>query len=274
MEWMATYMGRIVTMLDDFFVRAIIGGIGVALAAGPLGSFIVWKRMAFFGDALAHSALLGVALGFALGINQVFGVVLVAALFSVVIVSLQKQRSYSSDTLLGIMAHSSLALGLVVVSFIDKVRVDLMSFLFGDILAIGVNDIVFIYVGALGSIAILATMWRPLLLSTLNQDLAKVEGVNVDLVRFKFMLLVSLLVALSIKIVGIMLVTSLLIIPAATARKFSHTPERMAVVAGFIGVLSVISGLFLSLHFDTPSGPSIVVSSLGLFVVSSFFRMS
>jgi zinc transport system permease protein len=256
-------------MIDDFLIKALIGGIGVALAAGPLGSFIVWKRMAFFGDALAHSALLGVALGFALGINQLFGVVLIAALFSFIIVSLQKQRSYSSDTLLGIMAHSSLALGLVVVSFIDKVRVDLMSFLFGDILAISTNDIIFIYIGAGVSIAMLYMMWRPLLLSTLNQDLAKVEGVNVDLVRLKFMLLVSLLVALSIKIVGIMLVTSLLIIPAATARKFSHTPERMAVVAAIIGCLSVVCGLFLSLHFDTPSGPSIVVSALGLFIVAS-----
>jgi zinc transport system permease protein len=258
--------------MDDFFIRAMLGGIGVALAAGPLGSFVVWKRMAFFGDALAHSALLGVALGFALGISHIFGVILVAALFSIVIVSLQKQRSYSSDTLLGIMAHSSLAFGLVVVSFIDKVRVDLMSFLFGDILAVSTNDIIFIYAGAIVSLLMLSLMWRPLLLSTLSEDLARVEGVNVDLMRFKFMLLVSLLVALSIKIVGILLVTSLLIIPAATARNFSKTPERMAVIAGLVGILAVIMGLCMSLYLDTPSGPSIVVSALVLFIVGSVRR--
>ncbi len=260
-------------ILDDFIIRAMIGGIGVAIAAGPLGSFVVWKRMAFFGDAISHSALLGVALGYILGINHIIGVVILAVLFSFFVAHLQKQRSYSSDTLLGIMAHSALAIGLVTVSFIDNVQVDLMSFLFGDILATDMKDILFIYTGVIISMGVLASMWRPLLLSTLNQDLAKVEGVNVDLVRFKFMLLISLLVALSIKIVGILLVTSLLIIPAATARRFSQTPEGMAIKASFIGSLAVIMGLLASLQWDTPSGPSIVVSALVLFICSSFVKM-
>jgi zinc transport system permease protein len=259
-------------MIDDFIVRALISGVGVALAAGPLGSFIVWKRMAFFGDALSHSALFGIALGFALGIDHIFGIILVALLFAFVIMQLQKQKSYSSDTLLGIMAHSSLAIGLVIVSLIDTVKVDLMSFLFGDILATTNQDILFIYIGAFASLIVLVSIWRPLLLSTLNQDLAKVEGVNVDLVRFIFMLLVALLVALSIKIVGILLVTSLLIIPAATARKFSQTPERMAIIASFIGALAVATGLYMSLQFDTPSGPSIVVAAFALFVGSSLVK--
>ena len=259
-------------MLDDFLVRAMLAGVGVAIAAGPLGSFVVWKRMAFFGDALSHSALLGVALSFVLGINHIFGIIFIAALFSLIIVTLQKQKSYSSDTLLGIMAHSALAIGLVTISFVDEIRVDLMSFLFGDILATDKIDILWIYSGTIISLLVLWRMWKPLVLTTLNRDIAKVEGVNVDLVRLQFMLLISLLVALSIKIVGILLVTSLLIIPAATARRFSTTPEGMAVIASIIGVISVVLGLLASMKWDTPSGPSIVVAALLLFVTSSLVR--
>lgn len=252
--------------MDDFMLRAMLAGVGVALAAGPLGSFVVWKRMAFFGDALAHSALLGIALAFALHIPHVVGIVVLAAVFSFVIVAMNRQRSYSTDTVLGIVAHSALALGVVVASFIDKVRVDMMSFLFGDILGASMQDIALIYAGAVASCLVLVRVWRPLLLCTLSEDLAKVEGVDVDRARLIFMLLISFLVALSIKVVGILLVTSLLIIPAATARRFSHTPERMAILSSVIGALAVVIGLQASLRWDTPSGPSIVVAALLLFL--------
>jgi len=261
-----------IKMLDDFFIRAIIAGIGVSLTAGPLGSFIVWKRMAFFGDALAHSALLGVALAFTFNVHHIFGIVVIASIFSLLIASLQKNRSYSSDTLLGIIAHSALAIGLVIASFFDNIKVDLMSFLFGDILATGKQDIIIIYLGLAISLIILKMIWRPLLLTTINQDLAKVEGVNTDYCRLIFMLLISLLVALSIKIVGILLVTSLLIIPAATSRKFASTPERMAIIASIIGCIAIVSGLFSSLQWNTPSGPSIVVCALILFIISNIIK--
>ena len=259
-------------MLDDFFIRAIIAGIGVAIAAGPLGSFVIWNKMAFFGDSLAHSALLGIALAFAFNVHYTIGIVISASVFSFIIVCLQKNRSYSNDTMLGIVAHSALALGLVVISFFDNIKVDLMSFLFGDILATSITDIITIFTGLVLSLFILKMIWRPLLLTTINYDMAKVEGVNVDKIRLVYMLLISLLIALSIKIVGILLVTSLLIIPAATARKFSLTPEKMAIIACIIGCVSVISGLYSSLHFDTPSGPSIVVCALLFFLFSSLYR--
>ncbi|MDG4547572.1 MAG: iron chelate uptake ABC transporter family permease subunit [Rickettsiales bacterium] len=261
-----------IKMLDDFLIRAIIAGTGVALAAGPLGSFLVWNRMAFFGDSLAHSALLGVAIAFIFNVHHILGIVISASVFSLLIVSLQKNRSYSSDTMLGIVAHSALASGLVVVSFFDGIRVNLMSFLFGDILATDLNDIILIYTGLIISLSVLYKIWRPLLLTTINYDMAKVEGVNVDVIRLIFMLLISLLVALSIKIVGILLVTSLLIIPAATARKFSNTPERMVLAASCVGTMSVFMGLYASLKLDTPSGPSIVVCALILFVLSSTIK--
>jgi zinc transport system permease protein len=260
--------------MDDFLIKAMIAGIGVAIIAGPMGSLIVWKRMAFFGDALSHSALLGVALAFLINIHHILGIIFITTLFSLLIVVLQKNRSYSTDTLMGIIAHSSLALGIVVVSFIERARIDLVSFLFGDVLATSSADIIMIYGAVIFSVIMLYSIWKPLLLTTVSEDLARVEGVNVEMVGFKFMLLISLLVAVSIKVVGILLVTSLLVIPAAAARKYSKTPEHMAIISGVFGIIAVTLGLLASLKFDTPSGPTIVVVALILFIVSSLRKNS
>lgn len=254
--------------MDDFFIRALLGGIGIAITAGPLGCFVVWKRMAYFGDAISHCALLGVILGFVLNINMMVGILCVAALFSVLLIMLQKQRTLTSDTTLGIMAHSGIAVGLVSISLISTIRVDMMSYLFGDILAIDNQDILIIYAGMAVVLLWLMLLWRPLLLTTLHEDLARVQGIRVTLVQLQFMLLIAILVSLSIKLVGIVLITALLIIPAASARRFSSTPEQMAVITVFISVIAVISGLYASLEWDTPSGPSIVVAALCIFLMT------
>jgi zinc transport system permease protein len=255
-------------MLDDFFTRALLAGIGVAITVGPLGCFIVWRRMAYFGDTMAHSALLGVAIAFLFDINLMVGVFVVAALVSAALLLLQRRQSLSTDALLGILSHSTLALGLVMVAFMTWVRIDLMGFLFGDILAVSRTDIAFIWGGGALVLAGVAWLWRPLLASTVNAELAEAEGMHPERARVAFMLLMALLIAIAMKIVGVLLITSLLIIPAATARRFSSTPEMMAVMASLIGVVAVVSGLFGSLQFDTPSGPSIVVAALALFLVS------
>lgn len=255
-------------MLDDFFTRAMIAGIGVAVTAGPLGCFIVWRRMAYFGDTMAHSALLGVAIAFLFQINLMVGVFLVAALVSVALLLLQRRGALSTDALLGILSHSTLALGLVMVAFMTWIRVDLMAFLFGDILSVSRLDIAFVYGGGAIILVLIAMLWRPLLASTVNEELAQAEGMAPERARFIFMLLMALVIAIAMKIVGVLLITSLLIIPAATARRFAATPEQMAVIASFIGALSVIAGLYGSLYYDTPSGPSIVVAALVLFLVS------
>ncbi len=253
-------------MFDDFFVRAMMAGIGVALIAAPLGCFIVWRRMAYFGDTISHSALLGVALGFLLQINIGVAVFAVAALVSLSLLSLQKHAKLSSDSLLGILSHSALALGLVVIAFMPALRVDLLGYLFGDILAVSRTDIATIYGGGLAVLLVLAWIWRPLLAETVSFDLARAEGLKPEVTRLVFMLLVALMVAITMKIVGILLITALLIIPASTARRFSGSPEGMAIAAMLVGVLSVIAGLYGSLAFDTPSGPSIVVAALMLFL--------
>ena len=255
-------------MLDDFFTRALIAGIGLAITTGPLGCFIIWRRMAYFGDTMSHSALLGVALALFFNINMIVGVFVVALSISMILLLLQRKQSLSSDSLLGILSHSTLALGLVMVAFMTWVRVDLMSFLFGDILSVSRMDILLIYGGGAVVLAILAFLWRPLLASTVNEDLARAEGMNPDLSQAVFMILLAVVIAIAMKIVGILLITAMLIIPAATARRFATTPEKMAVIASLVGSLAVTGGLFGSLHYDTPSGPSIVVAAFGIFMLS------
>ena len=255
-------------MLDDFFTRALVAGLGLALTSGPLGCFVVWRRMAYFGATMAHSALLGVALALLLDVAPMAGVFAVSLVVSLALIGLQRIGLLSSDTLLGILAHAALALGLVAVSAMTWVRVDLMGFLFGDILAVSRQDIAVIFGGGAVVLAILAWMWRPLLVSTVNEDLARAEGLRPDLARAAFMLVMAIVIAIAMKIVGILLITALLIIPAATARRFSRGPEAMALGAALVGVLSVAGGLSASLAWDTPSGPPIVVAAFGLFLLS------
>lgn len=255
-------------MLDDFFTRALIAGIGVALVAGPLGCFIIWRRMAYFGDTIAHSALLGVSLAFLLDINIIAGVFAVSAAVALSMLLLQRAGALSSDAILGILSHSALALGLVIIAFMTWLRIDLMGYLFGDILAVSGLDIALIYGGGALVLAVLVTVWRPLLAGTASFDLAQAEGMQPERARLAFILLIAAVIAIAMKIVGILLITALLIIPAATARSFAGSPEQMAVISSGLGAVAVVIGLFMSLEFDTPSGPSIVVAALVIFLTS------
>lgn len=255
-------------IFEDFFLRALAGGLMIAVIAAPFGVFVVWRRLAYFGDTLAHSALLGVALGYLLHLNLTVGVILVCLLVACLLYLFQRQKTLAGDTVLGILSHSSLSLGLVVLAFFESIRIDLMAYLFGDILAVGVSDLVWIGVCGGLSVAALLAMWRPLLLITIHEDLARVEGVRVDLVKLSFVCLLAILVAVMMKIVGLVLVTSLFIVPVATARKLARTPEVMALLSILFGSLAVVGGLFGSYRWDTPAGPSIVLAAAALFVVT------
>lgn len=255
-------------MLDDFFVRALVAGVGVALVAGPLGCFVVWRRMAYFGDTLAHAALLGVALALLLNVNIVVGVFAVALAVSLALLALQRRQSLSSDALLGLLAHASLAIGLVVLAFLTWVRVDLMGFLFGDILAVSRGDIAVIYAGGALVLGTLTFVWRPLFAATVSPQIAQAEGMDPRRTDIVLIVLMAIVVAIAMKIVGALLITAMLLIPAATARRFASGPEWMALLAALFGVVAVVGGLFGSLHWDTPSGPSIVVAAVTLFVFS------
>ncbi len=249
-------------------LRAWLAGLALAVVAGPLGCFVVWRRMAYFGSTLAHSALLGVTLGLLLGADLLLAVAGVAVVVAVLVVALQQQRRLATDTILGILAHAALALGLVALGLAGSVRVDLMGYLFGDILAVAWRDIVVMSVGGAAILAFLAASWRWLLFATLHEEMARAEGARVVALRLALMILIALVIAAAMKIVGILLITAMLIIPPAAARPLARTPEQMAVLASLAGMIAVTGGLALAWQLDTPGGASIVVAAMALFVAT------
>jgi len=256
-------------MMDSFILYALAAGIAVALVAGPLGSVVVWRRMAYFGDTLSHAALLGVALAVAADQLPMAGVTLIGISIAVLLFWLEKQRDLSTDTLLGILSHSALALGLIVLSIIQSqgYNLNLMAYLFGDLLAVTRSDLMLMY----GVVAIILLVFSRLLSSlisiSVDEELARVDGVAVERVRFAFMILLALVIAVALKVVGILLITALLIIPAATARLISKSPMQMVLSSVFIAATAVVLGLYLSLDWDLPAGPAIVVSASFVFFV-------
>ncbi|KAJ03159.1 metal ABC transporter permease [Sulfitobacter mediterraneus] len=255
-------------MLDDFAMRAALAGLGVALAAAPLGCFVVWRRMAYFGDATSHAALLGVALALATDLPVVGGVLLVALMMALIISTLT-ERNVSTDALLGVLAHSALALGLVAVSLIPGQRVDLSAYLFGDILAVRQVDLAIIWIGAALVGGLMVWRWQALLTATLNPDLAVASGGHPKREQLVLTLALAVTVAVAIKVVGALLIAAMLVIPAAAARPFARTPEVMAICAVLIGGFSALGGLAGSFAFDTPTGPSIVTVAAAVFALSA-----
>ena len=255
-------------MLDDFFIRALIAGIGIALVTGPIGCFIIWRRLSFFGDTLSHSALLGVTIGFFFDINVAFSVFLISSAIALILLKLQKTTKLPGDALLGLLAHSSLAVGLVVISFLSSIRFDIMGLLFGDILAVNAIDLLIIWVGGALILLILKIIWKPLFASTVNNELAEAEGMNPERANAIFTILLAAIIAISIKIVGLLLITGMLIMPAAMSRNISNNPQQMVKLSVVGGLLSVLIGLFSSLQFNSPSGPSIITAALVLFILT------
>lgn len=253
--------------IEPFIIKGLIAGVIVALVAGVMGCFVVWRRMAYFGDSLAHSALLGIALGIALGINHNLSVIMLCSLFALILVWLQQKRIFATDTLLGILAHASLSIGVITISILEQI-IDLHSYLFGDILTVGNDQIWWLVIGGGSVLGVLTYNWSSLVLMTIDEDLAQAENVPVARYQMLLMFLMTIVVAISIKIVGILLIASLLIIAPAASRQLSKSPEMMAMIACLIGVISVVIGMYFSFELDTPSGPTIVAALAALFVIS------
>ena len=255
-------------MFDDFIVRAFAAGIGLAFITGPLGCFIVWRRLSYFGDTIAHSALLGVVIAYALDFNIIIAVFVVSCLLALSLLFLQRRTNLPDDALLGLLAHSVLAIGLVLLGILSFIRIDLMGLLFGDILSVNVTDLLFVWIGGGIVLIVLILIWRPLFAGTVNLELAKAEGLNPDLANAIFTLLIASVIAISIKIVGILLITGLLIIPASASRNLSSTPIQMAIISSIIGVASVVLGIQTSMIWNTPTGPTILTITLGVFILT------
>jgi len=253
------------SLFDDFLIRALLAGLGVALIAGPLGCFVVWRRMAYFGDASAHAALLGVAIALTTDLPVLVGVLIVTIAMAAGTAALASGR-YAMDTVLGVAAHAALAAGLVALALIDGVRVDLMSYLFGDVLAVSAADVAVIWTCAASIALLLWWFWRDLLNATLSEEMTFAEGGHPARLRLLLNLLLAILIAMAMKIVGVLLITAMLIIPAAAARPLARTPEGMAGLAVALGLIAVVIGLRGSIAFDTPTGPTIAVSAALIFL--------
>ncbi len=255
-------------MFDDFIIRAFAAGIGLALITGPLGCFIIWRRLSYFGDTIAHSALLGVVIAYAMNFNLILAVFAVSCFIALSLLFLQKRTNLPDDALLGLLAHSVLAIGLVLLGILSFIRIDLMGLLFGDILSVNITDVLFVWIGGSIVLIVLILIWRPLFAATVNLELAKAEGLNADLANAIFTILIASVIAISIKIVGILLITGLLIIPAAASRNLSSTPIQMAIISSVIGLVSVVLGLQTSMIWNSPTGPTILAIALGVFILT------
>ncbi|MGC6516469.1 MAG: metal ABC transporter permease [Candidatus Puniceispirillaceae bacterium] len=259
-------------MFDDFLTRALLAGLATAALTGPIGCFIIWRRMSFFGDTLSHSALLGVAIGLLLSINQTISVFMIALGISACLQWLGRRATLSADATLGILSHGTLALGLLLISFLPPYQIDITSVFFGDILASSVTDVIVMISGMIAGLIVVKYIWHPLLVTTINTDIATAEGIRSKSAEFIFMILLTMVISFSFKIVGVLLISALLVIPAAAARQLAKSPEVTALFASVIGCVSVTTGLGASLYGDLPSGPAIVCAALALFVISFIIR--
>ena len=246
---------------------AFYAGIALAIVAGPLGCFVVWRRMAYFGDGLSHSALLGVALGMAASLQTELAILLVGLVFVSLLFLLQRRRLLASDTLLGILAHATLALGLLAMTLMGADTHDVHEFLIGSLNAITTEQAVYIILGSASALLVLLRFWSGLVLMTVNEDLAQAEGVAVRRYEAVLMIIMALIVSVAIQLVGILLITSLLIIPAACARLLARTPEHMAIGAAIIGSICVSIGYLIALQSTLAPGPLIVSALVGFFVL-------
>jgi zinc transport system permease protein len=259
-------IGMGIIMLDDFIINALLAGFGIAMICGVMGCFVVWRRMAYFGDSLAHSALLGIAIGLATGLSLSLSIFIISMGFALLLLWLQHRGVLATDTLLGILAHGALSFGMVLMALLG-IPVDLHAVLFGDILTVTIKDLGLIAAGAVLVLSLMGLFWGQFILMTMSQDLAKAEGVKTFALQMLFLVLMTITVAVSVQMVGVLLITSMLIIPAATARQLVHSPEYMAIGAVIIGFIAVVGGMALSLVMNTPTGPSMVSCLAGLFAL-------
>ena len=260
--------------MDNFIVNAIIAGLGIALITGLLGCFVVWKKMAYFGDSLSHSAVLGIGLGLYFGINYHISIIFIILIFALLLTYLQNRSAFSSDTILGILAHSSLSIGIIFISLSQNMTFNLHSLLFGDILIVSNNEIYFIFLTAFFIYLVIALNWKSLILNIINKDLARSQNISNFKMDLILTLLMGLAIAVSIQIIGVLLIISMLIIPASSAKQLVSNPKNMVIISTIITIITLLIGILFSYHFDIPSGPAIIATNFVLFIGIALLKRS
>ncbi|MDE2445495.1 MAG: metal ABC transporter permease [Alphaproteobacteria bacterium] len=255
-------------LAEPFFIRALLAGLGLAVITGPIGCFVVWRRMAYFGETLAHAGLMGVGLGLLFNFNVAIGAMASSLLVALLLIGLKRQNQVATDTLLGILSHTALAIGVIVIGLVTGAVTGHLDILFGDVLTVSRVDVITIWIGTAGVFSILAYLWRDLIAISVHEDLARAEGVNVPWVELVFLVTMAAVTAFAMKIVGLLLITALTVIPAAAARRLAASPEGMAIWSAVIAAFAVAAGLVMSALFGTIAGPSIVLAASFVFVLT------
>jgi len=267
-SWLAvTGIDELVTLLQfPFMQRAIAGAVLMGILGGLLGSFVTLRQLSFFSHAVGHAALVGIALGVLLQLNPTWMLLPFTLIFGLVVLYLIDQTDLATDSVLSIVLSGALALGVILTSFIQGYRGNLIGVLFGDILAINVTDLILTLLVLVGGSIFLLSSLRQQILLTLNPAVAQVQGIPVQLYRYTFVVLLSLAVAVAIKAVGVLLVNAFLVIPASTAKLLSHHFSRFLSISVILGAISSITGILVSGIFNFASGPSIVLVQFLLFL--------
>ena len=255
-------------LLDDFLVRSVIAGVLMVSTAAPIGCLMVWQRLAFLSDTLGHAAVMGVGLGLLLQLPPMFGVLGVVLL---IVVSLSQVTSFNnalSETTLAIISHTGLAAGLILIGLLPANTVSLEAILFGDLLAVTINDLVMILVTTLVLGGLLLLHWRSFVAVSVSREIAQAEGIEVRKVQLLMFLMIALLVAVMMKVMGVLLIAAMLVIPTSSARMLSSSPERMVLFSALFGFAALSGGIFSSFQFDWQTGPAIVLSATALLLVT------
>ncbi len=250
-------------MLDDFLIRSLLAGILMVLVAAPMGCLMVWQRLAFLADTLGHAAVLGVALGLVMSINPMMSVLLIILLVMVIMQLSQRRLHVSagvlSESVLAILSYTGLSAGILILGVSGRSNVSLEAILFGDLLATSMQDLMFIGITVLILLGLLWKHWHSFVAVTVSPEIAQAEGISVQKTQLLLYLMIALLVAVMMKIMGVLLIGAMLVIPVNAARVFSRGPEQMVLISLGFGLISLFSGMFFSWQFDLQTGPAVVV---------------
>jgi len=254
--------------LDDFLVRSVIAGLIMVAIAAPMGCLMVWQRLAFLSDTLGHAAVMGVGLGLLLEVTPVFGVLAVALL---IVFSLNRVNTFNSalsETTLAIISHTGLAGGIILVGLLPAQAVNLEAILFGDLLATTSADLIRLLITTVVLLLLLLHHWRSFVAVSVSREIAQAEGIEVRKVQLLMYIMIALLVAVMMKVMGVLLIAAMLVIPTTSARLFSRSPEQMVAVSALYGLGALAGGITSSFHFDWQTGPAIVVSATMLLLIT------
>jgi len=254
--------------LDDFMLRSVIAGLIMVTIAAPMGCLMVWQRLAFLSDTLGHAAVLGVGLGLLLEVTPIFGVLAVALL---IVFALNRVNSFNtalSETTLAIISHTGLAGGIILVGLLPSQSVNLEAILFGDLLATTTVDLILLLVTTVLLLLVLRHHWRSFVAVSVSREIAQAEGVEVRKIQLLMYIMIALLVAVMMKVMGVLLIAAMLVIPTTSARLFSRSPEQMVLISGLYGLGALVGGITTSFHLDWQTGPAIVVSATFLLLVT------